>query len=135
QSVARSEAQMNGIRQSEIVYNGPASDGRSITMVVERNVPYRFARLFGLSQSLVTVKAVAIAGPFHSATGLLPIGSTWKPLAMGGCKRCAVRATSCATRSTTLRSWIPLRGQSRRAVNHNTLISVHLNQGGTASLA
>jgi len=91
QSVARSEAQMNGIRESEIVYNRPASDGRSITMVVERNVPYRFARLFGLSQSLVTVKAVAIAAPFHSATGLLPIGSTWKPLAMGGCKGCAVR--------------------------------------------
>jgi Putative Flp pilus-assembly TadE/G-like len=117
QSVARSEAQMNGIRQSEIVYNRPASDGRSITMVVERNVPYRFARLFGVSQSLVTVKAVAIAAPSHSAAGLLPIGihcdahratyraivlrlapargqvpgSTWKPLAMGVCKGCGVR--------------------------------------------
>lgn len=74
QSVARSKAQMNGIRESEIVYDRPAADGRSITMVVERNVPYRFARLFGLSQSLVTVKAVAITHSSRSAAGLLPIG-------------------------------------------------------------
>src|SRR5713226_1911853 len=43
QSVARSAAQKNGIRESEIVYNRSAADGRSITMVVERRVPYRFA--------------------------------------------------------------------------------------------
>ena len=74
QSAARSKARMNGIRESEIVYNRPASDGKSITMVVERKVPYRFARLFGLSQSLVTVRAVAAIGSSESATGLLPIG-------------------------------------------------------------
>lgn len=65
ESAARSKARMNGIRENEIIYNLPASDGRSITMVVERNVPYRFARLFGLSQSLVTVKAVAGASSFQ----------------------------------------------------------------------
>ena len=56
---ARSKARMSGIREDEIVYSRPASDRRSITMVVERKVPYRFARLLGLSQSLVTVKAMA----------------------------------------------------------------------------
>jgi len=74
ESAARSKAQMNGIRENEIIYNRPASDGRSITMVVERNVPYRFARLLGLSQSLVTVKAVAEIGSSQSAAGVLPIG-------------------------------------------------------------
>jgi hypothetical protein len=117
QNVARSKAQMKGISESEIVYNRPAADGRSITMVVERNVPYRFARLLGLSQSLVTVKAVASTDSSHSAAGLLPIGvqcdahcaayqsitlrlaptrgqtpgGSWRPLAMGGCKGCDVR--------------------------------------------
>jgi hypothetical protein len=115
QSAARSKAQTNGIRASEIVYNRPASDGRSITMVVARRVPYRFARLFGLAQSLVTVEAVARATPSQSATGLLPIGiqydahytvyrpvvlklalpqspvsaaGIWRPLAMGVCDGC-----------------------------------------------
>jgi len=74
ESAARSKAQMYGIRENEIIYNRPASDGRSITMVVERNVPYRFARLLGLSQSLVTVKAVAEIGSSQSAAGVLPIG-------------------------------------------------------------
>jgi hypothetical protein len=70
---ARSKARMNGIRENEIIYNRPASDGRSITMMVERNVPCRFARLLGLSRSLVTVKAVAEIGSSQSA-GVLPIG-------------------------------------------------------------
>ncbi len=111
ESAARSKAQMNGIRENEIVYDRPASDHRSITMVVERNVPYRFARLFGLSQSLVIVKAVAGIASFQSASGVLPIGirydahyamyqpislaferlrsaapsGTWRPLAMEKC--------------------------------------------------
>ena len=114
QNVARNQARMSGIRENEIVYSRPASDGRSITMVVERNVPYRFARLLGLSQSLVTVKAVAAIGGSKSAAGLLPIGlqydahytayqplvlklaptrgaataGAWRPLAMGGCDGC-----------------------------------------------
>ena len=73
-SAARSNAEMNGISESEIVYNHPASDGRSITMVVERSVPYHLARLLGLSQSLVTVKARAGISDSESASGLLPIG-------------------------------------------------------------
>jgi hypothetical protein len=73
-SAARSSAQMNGISESEIVYNHPASDGRSITMVVERSVPYHLARLLGLSQSLITVKALAGISDSKSASGLLPIG-------------------------------------------------------------
>ena len=73
-SAARSNAEMNGISESEIVYNHPASDGRSITMVVERSVPYHLARLLGLSQSLVTVKARARISDSESASGLLPIG-------------------------------------------------------------
>jgi hypothetical protein len=116
-SAARSSAQMNGISESEIVYNQPASDGRSLTIVVERSVPYQFTRLFGLSQSLVTVKAVAGMSGSESASGLLPIGiqygaryaryqptelklaprrgtalaGNWKPLAMGVCSNCDPR--------------------------------------------
>ena len=71
---ARSKARMSGIREDEIVYSRPASDRRSITMVVERKVPYRFARLLGLSQSLVTVRAMAATRSSRSAPGLLPIG-------------------------------------------------------------
>src|ERR1700730_4969578 len=105
-SAALASAQMNGISKSEIVYSHPASDGRSITMVIERSVPYHFARLLGLSQSLVTVKAVAgIRGSESAPAGLLPIGiqcdaryttsqpavlklaprRDWKPLAMREC--------------------------------------------------
>jgi hypothetical protein len=65
---ARSKARMSGIREDEIVYSRPASDRLSITMVVERKVPYRFAH------SLVTVKAMAATRSSPSAAGLLPIG-------------------------------------------------------------
>jgi len=111
EGAARSKARMNGIRENEIVYDRPASDHRSITMVVERKVPYRFARLFGLSQSKMIVKAVAGISSVQSASSLLPIGiqydahyaiyqpiviefarlrsaapaGTWRPLAMGKC--------------------------------------------------
>jgi hypothetical protein len=72
-SAALASAQMNGISKSEIVYSHPASDGRSITMVIERSV--HFSRLLGLSQSLVTVKAVAgIRGSESAPAGLLPNG-------------------------------------------------------------
>ena len=71
---ARSRARMSGIREDEIVYSQPAADRRSITMVVERKVPYHFARLLGLSQSQVTVKAMAVSRSSQSAAGLLPIG-------------------------------------------------------------
>jgi hypothetical protein len=117
ESAARSKAQMSGIRENEIIYDRPASDRRSITMVVERNVPYHFARLFGLSQSLVIVKAVAGISSFESASGVLPIGiqhdahyavyqpivlelarrrsaapaDTWRPLAMGRRDGCDAR--------------------------------------------
>lgn len=117
ESAARNRAHLNGIRENEIIYNRPASDGRSITMVVERSVPYSFVRLFG--QSLVTVKAEAGIGPSsQSAAGVLPIGiqydthyikyrpvelklalphdavstGIWRPLAMGRCIRCDTRA-------------------------------------------
>jgi hypothetical protein len=74
ESAARSKAHMNGIRENEIIYDSPALDRQSITMVVERSVPYRFARLFGLSQSLVIVKAVARIGSFQRASRVLLIG-------------------------------------------------------------
>jgi hypothetical protein len=77
-SAARSSAQMDGISESEIVYNHSASDGCSITMVVERRMPYHFARLLGLSQSLVTVKAIAGISDSESASGLLPIGFRYR---------------------------------------------------------
>jgi hypothetical protein len=62
ESAVRSKAEMNGIRRDEIVYDRSAADRRSITIVVERKAPYRFARTFGHQQSLVIVKAVAEVG-------------------------------------------------------------------------
>jgi|SRR5690242_7263558 hypothetical protein len=73
QRVARRTALINGIRESEIVYTRSATDGRSLTMIVRRNMPYHFARLLGLSQSLVTVKAVALPNASYLAPGMLPI--------------------------------------------------------------
>lgn len=103
-SAARIKAQMNGIRESEIVYDRSAPDDRSLTMVVERNVPYRFARLFGLSQSLLIVKAVAgINSSRSNCSGCQPnlpmiaprrsaaLAGAWRPLPMGGCDGCGAR--------------------------------------------
>lgn len=67
-------AELNGILAGEIVYSRPDADGESITMVVARHVPYRFARLFGLSQN-VTVKAVAHVTDAHTSAGALRIQS------------------------------------------------------------
>jgi Flp pilus assembly protein TadG len=74
---ARNTARMGGIRESEIIYDDAASDGKSITMVVAREVPYQFARIFGLSQSLITVKAVAGISSL-SISGTLPVRGLYK---------------------------------------------------------
>ena len=71
---ALSKALLIGIDANEIVYNRPAADGRSITMVVQRDVPYRFARLLGLAQTRVIVKAMAAGRMSESAVDLVPIG-------------------------------------------------------------
>ena len=96
-SAARHKARLEGIDQNEIIYERPASDCRSITIVVERKVPYRFARLLGLSPSLVIVKAVARISSFQSACGVLPIGiqfshyAVYRPIVLkvGGLRRAA----------------------------------------------
>jgi hypothetical protein len=73
ESAARSRAQIDGISEDEIIYDRPAADARSITMIIERKVPYPFLRLFCRHQGLVTVKAVAGIRPFQSGSGVLPI--------------------------------------------------------------
>ena len=67
-------AELNGILAGEIVYSRPDADGESITMVVARHVPYRFARFFGLSQN-VTVRAVAHVTDADTSPGALRIQS------------------------------------------------------------
>lgn len=106
---ALSRALMTGIGENEIVYNRPAADGRSITMVVERNVPYRFTRMFGLSQGQVIVKAVAACGRPDSATGLVPIGIQYTPDGVGYRAHSAiVLQPASAERRATEGTWRPL---------------------------
>ena len=72
QRAAQNTAQINGVDVGEIVYNHPGPDSRSITIVIERHVPYHYARVLGLSQSLVTVRAMAGVNASRSAVGLVP---------------------------------------------------------------
>jgi len=106
---ALTKALMTGIGENEIVYNRPAADSRSITMVVERNVPYRFTRLFGLSQGQVIVKAVAACGRPDSAAGLVPIGIQYAPDGAGyRAHRAIILHPARAERPATEGMWRPL---------------------------
>jgi hypothetical protein len=106
--VALSKALTAGIGENEIVYNRPAADGRSITMVVERNIPYRFTRLFGLSQGQVIVKAVAACGRLDSAAGLVPIGIQYSDVIGHQAHRVIVLQLAPAERLATAGTWRPL---------------------------
>jgi hypothetical protein len=106
---ALSKALMVGIDENEIVYNRPAADGRSITLVLERNVLYPFARLLGLSQSQVIVKAVAASARSEQAAGLVPIGIQYAPDGTGyQAHRAIILRPAPAERPATEGMWRPL---------------------------
>jgi hypothetical protein len=60
-STAQQLAELNGMAAGEIISNTVAADHLSITMLVQRTVPYYFARLLGLLNG--TVSASASAAP------------------------------------------------------------------------
>jgi Flp pilus assembly protein TadG len=58
-NTAKQLALSNGVKTSEIVSNAVAAGGLSISIKLQRTVPYYFARVLGLSTGLVTTSATA----------------------------------------------------------------------------
>lgn len=73
-STANQYAQLNGVKSGEIVSTTVAGDALSVTISLQRNVPYYFARLLGMSQGTVAARATAGINNTISPLGLLPIG-------------------------------------------------------------
>jgi Flp pilus assembly protein TadG len=67
-------AQLNGIQQGEIVSTSVASDHKSVTIVVFRNVPYFFARVLGLTTGRVAARATAGINGTAKPIGVVPLG-------------------------------------------------------------
>ncbi|MBF6569239.1 MAG: hypothetical protein IVW54_10240 [Candidatus Binataceae bacterium] len=83
QTVANNNAMTNGIAQSEIVSTIVASDDMSITMTVNRNVNYYFAKALGLTTGGVGTAATAgIQSNTPTSRGLMPVGL---PCSTGNC--------------------------------------------------
>jgi hypothetical protein len=103
---AREYVGRNGVDESEITDLAVSDDGRQISISLQRTVPYFFARVVGLAQDDVSVRAVAEVKPSGTARGLIPVGvdhrtdltpyqtitlkggpfiapGNWKPLALG----------------------------------------------------
>jgi putative Flp pilus-assembly TadE/G-like protein len=65
----------NGVQQGEIVSTQVASDDLSITVSLQRSVPYHFGAVLGLTQQQVKVAATAaIQQNPDNASGLIPVG-------------------------------------------------------------
>jgi hypothetical protein len=73
-AAANQYAQLNGIKSAEIVSTTVASDAKSVTIQLQRTVPYVFARVLGLSQGVVAARATAGLNNTLSPLGMLPIG-------------------------------------------------------------
>lgn len=73
-STATQYAEANGTKAGEIVSVTPASDDKSVAVVLSRNVPYYFLKVIGVSSGKVTTRAVAGIQQSSSACGYLPIG-------------------------------------------------------------
>lgn len=58
-------------------------DQRKITVIVNQQVDYSFARIFGLTSRLVTAKAVAEVSPLSAAVGVIPFGIEKQNLIFG----------------------------------------------------
>ena len=70
-------AQSNGVTAAEISSTTVAGDSLSITMQVQRTVPYYFAQVLGMTSGLLKVSATAAPqAPTYSVGTSLPPGST-----------------------------------------------------------
>ncbi len=73
-STAASYAQLNGAAPSEIVTNQIGNSNTTITVGLQRTVPYYFARVLGLVNAPINVQATAGVQNVGSASGFLPVG-------------------------------------------------------------
>ena len=74
-TVAGNYAQTNGIAQKEIASTKVAPDDLSITITLQRSVPYSFAKVLGLSNANVVASATAgMQSNPDAARGLMPVG-------------------------------------------------------------
>src|SRR5690349_11188622 len=65
----------NGAKSGEIVATTVASDDMSVTISLQRTVPYSFGRVLGLTAQQISVTATAgIQSNSYGVSGLLPIG-------------------------------------------------------------
>ena len=71
---ANQYAQLNGVKSGEIVSTTVAADAKSVTIQLQRTVPYVFARVLGLSQGAVVARATAGLNNTLTPLGMLPIG-------------------------------------------------------------
>jgi hypothetical protein len=104
-TTANSYATQNGIEGAEITATHISEDNQRIEIRLSRTVPYYFARVLGLTNAPVSVRAIAGVLPVGKARGLVPIGidhrtkmrpyftillkkdsvgpGNWQPLALG----------------------------------------------------
>jgi hypothetical protein len=83
QTVAKSNAAVNGIAAGEIVSTQVAPDDLSITITLRRNVVEQFARMVGIQNANVSTAATAGLQPNPGwARGVMPVGL---PCSNGNC--------------------------------------------------
>ncbi len=77
-TTAASYVQLNGSKTSEIVTNqvgnGNLGPNTTLTVGLQRTVPYYFARVLGLTSGPVGVQAIAQLANVGGASGILPVG-------------------------------------------------------------
>lgn len=73
-STATTYANSNGINNSEIVSTTVAANNQSLTMSVQRNVNFTFARVLGISSATVAASATAQVLGVGKADGAAPFG-------------------------------------------------------------
>jgi len=73
-ATANQYAQLNGIKSAEIVATTVAGDAKSVTIQLQRTVPYMFTRVLGLTNGAVAARATAGINNALSYRGMLPIG-------------------------------------------------------------
>jgi hypothetical protein len=73
-ATANQYAQLNGIKPAEIAATTVATDAKSVTIQLQRTVPYVFARVLGLTQGAVAARATAGLNNTLTPLGMLPIG-------------------------------------------------------------
>ena len=93
-------AQTNGVTHaSDTILVSPASDDKSVSVYLSRQVPYYFLQLVGLKSGKVTAKATAGVLPVNGVCGAAPFGLPCKQNCSGnecyGHKKClaGIRAT------------------------------------------